>query len=339
MVRPLIIIPIVLVLAVTAELAAQTRAQVGGVRFAAPSASRVGPTGGFRSGGLSQTPGASAGRELSSFGGGTPFWGSSRQRCRHGWDCRSCSWSRPWYTSWGGRTWTWPPLVEVERRVEPQVIVVAPPEPPPPPVDEGLAALASRDFGRATIVYAQRLADAKADESSTPQARAGDQRLMALAMIGMRRFTEGAAAMRAAYDADPSLTDRPLNGAALLDGNMQVRRLVNGAVEYAHRSGSSDAWFAVAVLMQAEGRHDRARVMFGRSDALRSPGMEPPAPMRIQPPVPPGADRPAFEQEHGHADTNSGRGNGNDGGVGDNARRGTVPAADGQSAGGAVGGV
>jgi len=337
MVRPIITVPIVLALAATAELAAQTRAQVGGVRFAAPSASRVGPTGGARSG-LSQTPGASAGRQLSSFGGGSPFWSPPRQRCRHGWDCRSCGWSRPWYTSWGGRTWTWPPLIEVERRVEPQVIVVAPPEPPPPPIDEGLAALASRDFGRATIVYAQRLTDAKADESSTPLARAGDQRLMALSMIGMRRFTEGAAAMRAAYDADPSLTDRPLNGAALLGGSMEVRRLVNGAVEYAHRSGTSEAWFAVAVLMQAEGRHERARVMFERSSALQSPGEEPPGSSRVQPPRQPGA-RPVLEQETGHADTNSGRGISTDDGGGDGPPLRTDPGAQGPPAGGAVGGL
>ncbi len=339
MLRPAITIALALMLVLAAEVAAQTRAQVGGVRFAAPSGSRVGPTGGFRSSGLSQTPGASTGRQLSSFGGGAPFWGPPRQRCRHGWDCRSCGWSRPWYTRWDGRTWTWPPLVEVERRVEPQVIIVAPPEPPPPPPDEGLVALANRDFGRATIVYAQRLADAKLDETSTPQSRATDQRLMALSMIGMRRFTEGASAMRAAYDADPGLSDRPLNGAALLGGSMEVRRLVNAAVEYAHRSGSSDAWFAVAVLMQAEGRHDRARLMFDRSDALVSPGAEPPAPMRVQPPGSPGADRPAFEQEHGHADTNSGRGSSTGGGNDGGAHRGTDAGSDGQPAGEAVGGV
>jgi len=339
MLKPSMTIALALVLVAAAEVAAQTRAQVGGVRFAAPSASRVGPTGGFRSSGLSQTPSATSARTLSSFGGGAPFWGTPRQRCRHGWDCRSCGWSRPWYTRWDGRTWTWPPLVEVERRVEPQVVIVAPPEPPPPPPDEGLAALATRDFGRATIVYAQRLADAKLDESSTPQSRAGDQRLMALAMIGMRRFTEGATAMRAAYTADPTLSDRPLNGAALLGGSMEVRRLVNGAVEYAHRAGSSDAWFAVAVLMQAEGRNDRARLMFDRSDALVSPGAEPLTPPRVQPPDSPGADRPAFEQEHGHADTNSGRDHGTDGGTDGGAHRGTDSGAPGQPTGGAIGGV
>lgn len=166
-------------------------------------------------------------------------------------------WPYWWYT--GRSTYQGPPLIEIVRRVDP---AAAGTEgiPLPPPPDEGLVALAWRDYAKAVVVYAQRIADGGGAE---------DMRLLAVAMIGARRYEDGAKKMREAYVAEPKLAENPLDGGSLVSGDMRWRNMVTAMVRYAQRAKSSDAWFAVGVLMQAEGRHDWARKMFERSEDRR----------------------------------------------------------------------
>lgn len=80
------------------------------------------------------------------------------------------------------------------------------------------------------------------------------RRLLAFALIGQKRYAEGVRAMTDAYAAEPALAAVPLPGAAYFSGSSSLRQLVVRAVSFAQRTKSDDAWFAAAVLMQAEGR-------------------------------------------------------------------------------------
>lgn len=191
------------------------------------------------------------------------YYPSSHPACPpYGWGYPCFSWGVsgwPYWWYWGNDTYQGPPLIEIVRRVDPAAAGVEG-QPLPPPPDEGLVALWNRDYARAVVVYAQRLADGGG---------ATDRRLMAVSLIGARRFEEGAKAVRAAYTAEPSLAERPLDGGPMVGGTMEWRRLVTSMVGYAHRANTSDAWLSVGVLMQAEGRHDWARKMFARSEDRR----------------------------------------------------------------------
>jgi hypothetical protein len=164
-----------------------------------------------------------------------------------------------WWYSYDNSTYDGPPMIEIVRRVDPAAAGVEG-LPLPPPPDEGLVAMYDRDYARAVVVYAQRVAD---------EGKGADRRLMALALIAARRFEEGAKAMREAYRAEASLSDVPLDGGPMVRGDMEWRRLVTSMVRHAYRAQSSDAWFSVGVLMQAEGRFDWARKMFERSEDRR----------------------------------------------------------------------
>ena len=56
-----------------------------------------------------------------------------------------------------------------------------------------------------------------------------------------------------------------MSGEALGVRATEMRRIVTRAVAHAHRVDRPDAWFMVAVLMQAEGRDDLARRMLERA--------------------------------------------------------------------------
>ncbi|MFM9956566.1 MAG: hypothetical protein ACKVZJ_00690 [Phycisphaerales bacterium] len=79
------------------------------------------------------------------------------------------------------------------------------------------------------------------------------QRLLALALLGQKRAPQAARAVAEAYAGDPTLCDRPLS-ADELGSSETLRRLMLRAVTHAQQVGGTEAWFAAAVLMQAQGR-------------------------------------------------------------------------------------
>ncbi|MEQ8850811.1 MAG: hypothetical protein RIB32_03405 [Phycisphaerales bacterium] len=152
----------------------------------------------------------------------------------------------------------------------PGYVPVAPSE----PADTGARAMEDGRYADAANLYSkahedQKQAEAAATEDESVIADRSAQRLMAVALIGERRFEDATHAMVAAYDADESLTGKPISDDIFKD-DLELRRLVRRAVSYANRVGTHDAWFTVAILMQAEGRHTLASKMMDRADSIRT---------------------------------------------------------------------
>lgn len=93
-------------------------------------------------------------------------------------------------------------------------------------------------------------------------------RYLAVVEAAQRQFENAAALIEEVYLLDPEIAWFPLDGDALFDSPLELRRLVVGAVRHAQRTGDARAWLLVAVLMQAEGRDDVAFKMLGRAADL-----------------------------------------------------------------------
>ena len=189
--------------------------------------------------------------------------------CVHGvwpwWDCSCAAYRRG--------TYGYGPLWGVDGRVyvdgRPGSVAV-----PEPPVDEGVEALRARRFAFARVVYLER-ATARVDAEGSGEEAGVDRRalrLAGLAAAGEGRYDEAERLFEDAYGADGTLAGEPLEGATLVGGTRAMREIVNGAVAHAHRVGRAASWEMVAWLMQAEGRHDRARAMMARAERLREEG-------------------------------------------------------------------
>ena len=190
------------------------------------------------------------------------------------WSYTNCSTGiYPWYYypyTYGGwqSTYAGGPLYEVNRLVgagDPTVVVILEPK-----VDEALDALQAGRFASARLMYLERAherSEAEADGEETGVDRTA-LRLAGLAAAGERRYPEADRLFTEAYSEDPSLVDRPLDGATLVRGARDIRDIVNGAVAYAYKVGTADAWKMVAWLMQGEGRNDQARAMMARADEI-----------------------------------------------------------------------
>jgi len=187
---------------------------------------------------------------------------------------------------WPGHIWG-PPLMEVERRINPEdadlpsTPVAPPPPPPPPPSLESLAleALRAGDFERAApmleSVAQNQLAAERAALTSPPPDRTA-LRLFAVTLAALGRFDEAEQSFRRADAEDSALRTRPLDAVELLGSAGALRRIVNGAVVDANRRNTPEAWMLVGHLMACEGRLGDAQRMFDRAESLRASA--PPAP-------------------------------------------------------------
>lgn len=191
----------------------------------------------------------------------------------------------PWY--WP-RSYEGPPLVEIARRVDPALLnlpsVPAPP-PPPPPTQAQLAqaAMESRDYPRAALIYARLAEETRQDETASAQERAIDRtadRLQALALAGARQFAVAAELLARAEREDPRPTE--IRATGLISSSAEMRRIVNSAVAWAHEDNSPSAWRLVAFLMEVEGRVEPASRMRERALLLEQPSRPATAP----PPAP-----------------------------------------------------
>lgn len=93
-----------------------------------------------------------------------------------------------------------------------------------------------------------------------------DRRIAALALLSLGDVRAATAAMARAYADNPSLATMPINAADLLGG--RDRMMLSRAVRFAHRDASANGWLLVAVIMQGQGRNERALAMLHRPGAV-----------------------------------------------------------------------
>lgn len=206
--------------------------------------------------------------------GYAPYWPRSTPGVPFLWN------DAPWY--WP-RSYDGPPLVEIARRVDPALLnLPAVPAPPPPraptPEEMARASLEARDYERAALIYARLAEEQRAHESSSaPQQvvdRSADQ-MQALALAGARQFSQAAELLALARLQDPNAA--PIDGAEFIASASEMRRIVTGAVAWAHTENSPNAWRLVAFLMEIEGRAGPAQRMLERAESLEAPAPKQPA--------------------------------------------------------------
>lgn len=91
-------------------------------------------------------------------------------------------------------------------------------------------------------------------------------REFAVALLAARRDADAAEVMADAYRGRPEIGMVPVNpGLFGADRPRALRELVVRAVRHAHRVETGEAWLVVSVLMQSEGRTERALEMLGRA--------------------------------------------------------------------------
>lgn len=170
------------------------------------------------------------------------------------------------------------PLNEVSRKLDPNVSApqgtMPASSPPPEPADLGLEALRSHDFARAALIYERRVQERlELESAAAPADRRADrtaQRLLAIALLGSDRLAEAQTAIMTAYAEDSELAARGFDAKAVLGSAGELRRLLNRAVSYAHRTGSAEAWMMVSHLMSMEGREAIAQKMIERASGAKA---------------------------------------------------------------------
>jgi hypothetical protein len=135
----------------------------------------------------------------------------------------------------------------------------APLPPPPPPTKMELAvdALAQKQLPEAKGFFIEHLAAFPDDVEA--------QRRLAMCLIEGKEIDTGLAMLRDLYVTDPTLADRPYDGAAAGQNLSRLRELVTKITPYAHKVKSPSAWLGVVIAMQAEGRNAPALKMIARA--------------------------------------------------------------------------
>lgn len=153
----------------------------------------------------------------------------------------------------------YPPIAGIFSQIDPNLIIYPPSDlddvPPTPPTPAELL------FEGAYVEAAEAL---RAELESSPD-DLERRRLLALALSGDRQFTEAADLILDVHASDPDIAVYPLDGDALFQSPLDLRRIVVGAVRHAQRTGTARSWLLVAVLMQAEGREGVAFDMIERA--------------------------------------------------------------------------
>lgn len=199
---------------------------------------------------------------------------------------------------WSRTTYRGPLLVEQVRKYDPEVL----PEPPPPRVvDEALEALRREEYKAAADQYARRLAELERSEAETPPPSGlsdrEQQRLLAVALVGDNRMEDALRHALEAYSKDHSLRGRPILGSSVVPSAAERADLVRSAVTYAQRRDSPhEAWFLVAMLMEADDRPRDARRMMARAEVSFDASLAPP-PLPAVPSSPPATGAPATPED------------------------------------------
>lgn len=166
------------------------------------------------------------------------------------------------YASWNAPDWSSP-----SPPTPPAPPAAAPPAmiDPPTILEQARAAMREGGFDEAVTLYRAHLATF-ADDVAT-------MRELGVALIRDGRPADGIAVNYLAYKTDPTLARTPLKLDYMGDRvSTQLRRLVNTCVTVANRDRTAQAWLAVAIFMQAEGRDEPALNMIERA---RGMGLDP----------------------------------------------------------------
>lgn len=188
-------------------------------------------------------------------------------------------------------------LVEAARRIDPVLVYRADPDAQPAETQareltaEELMHLAfvEQRYADAVSVIHRMIADLEKESGSAADEQQTDRdplaltlpqlhRLLALALVGEESYEAAVRHMLTAYEGDESLVDDPLNGARILQDDRELRALLKDTVHYATRTRDPDAWHLVAMLMDAEGREERAEAMRAKAERIRAEAAETDAP-------------------------------------------------------------
>lgn len=147
-------------------------------------------------------------------------------------------------------------------RIDPNLIIYPPQDqnaiPEAPPTAEEL--IAETRYRDAEDLLRAELADAPGDAVLA--------RLLAVALAGTGDFENASKQMSLAYQVAPTLSTYPFSEQDPSPGVSELRALSINAVRFARRTPSAEAWLLVAVLIQAQGRHDVSARMMDRAAAL-----------------------------------------------------------------------
>lgn len=139
--------------------------------------------------------------------------------------------------------------------------------PPPPPVTEAVTPSTNRELGDTYLRGGDARAAIKAYQAHLKQYPGDEEamRALGLALIDAGQTAEGVAMIAMAYRAEPLLADRAIAPNAFRDGAAGLARDVAKVSIYANRVRADSAWLALAVLIQAQGRDNVARMMVERA--------------------------------------------------------------------------
>lgn len=178
--------------------------------------------------------------------------------------------------------------------VDPSKPAPQPPPPPPTTIEKARTAVKTKSFTDAVKLFKEHLKTTADDAAASRQ--------LAITLIESKDIDSGIALLRELYRKDPTLTEKPYDGAECGQDSERLRDMVGKLSTQARKSGSPSAWLGVVVLMQAEGRTVLASKMLEKAKAA---GLEtdvvtrfaavfnPPKPAKGQPSTPAPAPGPA----------------------------------------------
>lgn len=161
-------------------------------------------------------------------------------------------------------------LIELARRYDPELIGADPNAEPPTARELGERALRAGRYDIAITEFAAAADEEQRDEADSEQPSRQAKRLLGIAHAADKQFELAGQHLTEAFETDPGLRTLPIRGEDLFPDGLELNSIVSRAVGHAHRSPSYNAWFTVAVLMQAQGKNDLANTMIERAEAARA---------------------------------------------------------------------
>lgn len=172
-----------------------------------------------------------------------------------------------YFTGYGYSTYGWPysyrpPVVgqpPIPYATTPTAQTAAQPE-PVTAIESARWSMMIGAYEDAAKAYREHLVDEPDDALAV--------RELGMVLMETKRVTEGVAVIALAYDMDPSLAAKAIEEVMFPGGARDLRHAVTRAVTFGHKTKSGAAWLTVAMLMQGQGRNDRALEMLERAELV-----------------------------------------------------------------------
>ncbi|XHC26073.1 tetratricopeptide repeat protein [Phycisphaerales bacterium ac7] len=188
-------------------------------------------------------------------------------------------------------------LIELARRYDPALIGADANAEPPTDRELGERAMRRGDYEQAIVLFASAADEQRRSETGAAQPNRQAQRLLGIAYAADGQYDTAGGQLAEAFEADPSLRTIPIRGDELFGPGLELNSIVSRAVGHAHRKPSYEAWFTVAVLMQAQGKNELANEMIQRAEAARKAAATPPGDAQAPKPIDAKPAKPAVEPE------------------------------------------